>query len=146
MGLRLSIGEASACGPRTENQDALRVVTPAPALAASKGHLLAIADGVSQCANGGLAARSSLQALALDYYATPETWAIVQSLDRLLLAQNRWLQANGGGQPLLTTLTALVLRGTRYTLAHVGDCRAYLWRDGELLRQTSDHVWEQPHM
>ncbi|MBF2976156.1 serine/threonine-protein phosphatase, partial [Pseudomonas aeruginosa] len=50
------------------------------------------------------------------------------------------------GQPLLTTLTALVLRGTRYTLAHVGDCRAYLWRDGELLRQTSDHVWEQPHM
>lgn len=146
MGLRLSIGEASACGPRTENQDALRVVTPAPALAASKGHLLAIADGVSQCADGGLAARSSLQALALDYYATPETWAIVQSLDRLLLAQNRWLQANGGGQPLLTTLTALVLRGTRYTLAHVGDCRAYLWRDGELLRQTSDHVWEQPHM
>ncbi len=146
MGLRLSIGEASACGPRTENQDALRVVTPAPALAASKGHLLAIADGVSQCADGGLAARSSLQALALDYYATPETWAIVQSLDRLLLAQNRWLQANGGGQPLLTTLTALVLRGTRYTLAHVGDCRTYLWRDGELLRQTSDHVWEQPHM
>ncbi|MCT2377875.1 bifunctional protein-serine/threonine kinase/phosphatase [Pseudomonas aeruginosa] len=140
------MGEASACGPRTENQDALRVVTPAPALAASKGHLLAIADGVSQCADGGLAARSSLQALALDYYATPETWAIVQSLDRLLLAQNRWLQANGGGQPLLTTLTALVLRGTRYTLAHVGDCRAYLWRDGELLRQTSDHVWEQPHM
>ncbi|WP_243706944.1 bifunctional protein-serine/threonine kinase/phosphatase [Pseudomonas aeruginosa] len=122
------------------------MVTPAPALAASKGHLLAIADGVSQCADGGLAARSSLQALALDYYATPETWAIVQSLDRLLLAQNRWLQANGGGQPLLTTLTALVLRGTRYTLAHVGDCRAYLWRDGELLRQTSDHVWEQPHM
>ncbi|MCW5310932.1 serine/threonine-protein phosphatase, partial [Pseudomonas aeruginosa] len=140
------MGEASACGPRTENQDALRVVTPAPALAASKGHLLAIADGVSQCADGGLAARSSLQALALDYYATPETWAIVQTLDRLLLAQNRWLQANGGGQPLLTTLTALVLRGTRYTLAHVGDCRAYLWRDGELLRQTSDHVWEQPHM
>lgn len=88
------------------------MVTPAPALAASKGHLLAIADGVSQCADGGLAARSSLQALALDYYATPETWAIVQSLDRLLLAQNRWLQANGGGQPLLTTLTALVLRGT----------------------------------
>ena len=84
------------------------MVTPAPALAASKGHLLAIADGVSQCADGGLAARSSLQALALDYYATPETWAIVQSLDRLLLAQNRWLQANGGGQPLLTTLTALV--------------------------------------
>ncbi|MGN5861871.1 bifunctional protein-serine/threonine kinase/phosphatase, partial [Pseudomonas aeruginosa] len=31
-------------------------------------------------------------------------------------------------------------------LALVGDCRADLRRDGELLRQTSDHVWEHPHM
>lgn len=146
MGLRLSVGEASAIGPRRENQDALRVVTPAPALAASKGYLFALADGVSQCADGGLAARATLQALALDYYATPETWAVAQSLDRLLLAHNRWLQANGGGQPLLTTLTALVLRGRRFTLAHVGDCRAYRWRAGQLDRLSEDHVWEQPGM
>lgn len=146
MTLQLSIGEASAAGPRPENQDALRVVTPAPALAASKGCLFALADGVSQCADGGLAARATLQALAMDYYATPETWAVAQALDRLLLAQNRWLQANGGGQPLLTTLTALVLRGRRFTLAHVGDCRAYRWRDGQLERLTEEHVWEQPEM
>ncbi|MHC5352378.1 protein kinase domain-containing protein [Metapseudomonas furukawaii] len=146
MTLTLSFGEASAIGPRTENQDALRVVTPAPALAASKGYLFALADGVSQCADGGLAARATLQALALDYYSTPETWAVAQSLDRLLVAQNRWLQANGGGQPLLTTLTALVLRGRRYTLAHVGDCRAYRWDGRQLVRLSEDHVWEQPGM
>lgn len=146
MPLQLTTGEASATGPRSENQDALRVVTPAPALAASKGHLLALADGVSQCADGGLAARATLQALALDYYATPETWPVAQSLDRLLLAHNRWLQAAGGGQPLLTTLTALVLRGRRFTLAHVGDCRAYRWHAGKLQRLTSEHVWEQEGM
>ncbi len=146
MPLQLTIGEASAIGPRSENQDAIRVVTPAPALAASKGHLLALADGVSQCADGGLAARATLQALALDYYATPETWPVAQSLDRLLLAHNRWLQAAGGGQPLLTTLTALVLRGRRFTLAHVGDCRAYRWHRGQLQRLTSEHVWEQEGM
>lgn len=146
MSLQLSIGEATAIGPRSENQDALRVVTPTPALAASKGNLLALADGVSQCADGGLAARATLQALALDYYATPETWAVAQSLDRLLLAHNRWLQANGGGQPLLTTLTALVLRGRRFTLAHVGDCRAYRWHADTLELLTEDHVWEQPGM
>lgn len=146
MPLQLTTGEASATGPRSENQDAIRVVTPAPALAASKGHLLALADGVSQCADGGLAARATLQALALDYYATPETWPVAQSLDRLLLAHNRWLQAAGGGQPLLTTLTALVLRGRRFTLAHVGDCRAYRWHAGKLQRLTSEHVWEQEGM
>jgi serine/threonine protein phosphatase PrpC len=115
MSLQLSIAHASAIGPRAENQDALRVVTPAAELAASKGYLCAMADGVSQCADGGLAARSTLQ-------------------------------ANGGGQPLLTTLSALVFRGQRFTLAHVGDCRAYRWLDGELQRISEDHVWEQPGM
>ena len=146
MSLQLSVAHASAIGPRAENQDALRVVTPVAELAASKGFLCAMADGVSQCADGGLAARSTLQALALDYYATPQTWSVAQALERLLLAQNRWLQANGGGQPLLTTLSALVLRGQRFTLAHVGDCRAYRWLDGELQRISEDHVWEQPGM
>ncbi|WP_152222619.1 bifunctional protein-serine/threonine kinase/phosphatase [Pseudomonas sp. SCB32] len=146
MSLTLSFAQASAIGPRDENQDALRVVTPPAGLAASKGHLFAIADGVSHCADGGLAARLTLQALAVDYYATPETWAVAQALDRLLISQNRWLQANGGGQPLLTTLTALVLRGRRFTLAHVGDCRLYRWSAGQLDCLTQDHVWEQPGM
>jgi serine/threonine protein phosphatase PrpC len=146
MSLHLSFAQASAIGPRDENQDALRLVTPAPALAASKGYLFAIADGVSQCADGGLAARSTLQALALDYYATPETWGVAQALDRLLLAQNRWLQANGAGQPLLTTVSALVLRGRRFTLAHVGDCRVYRWHAEQLQRVSEDHVWDQPGM
>ncbi|VVO60244.1 Serine/threonine-protein kinase PknD [Pseudomonas fluorescens] len=146
MSLQLSFAEASAIGPREENQDALRLVTPPPALAASKGYLFAIADGVSQCADGGLAARSTLQALALDYYATPETWGVAQALDRLLLAQNRWLQANGGGQPLLTTVSALVMRGRRFTLAHVGDCRVYRWHANALQRVSEDHVWDQPGM
>ncbi|MNO88850.1 Serine/threonine-protein kinase PrkC [compost metagenome] len=71
---------------------------------------------------------------------------MAQALDRLLLAQNRWLRANGGGQPLLTTLSALVLRGRRFTLAHVGDCRIYRWAAGQLQRISEDHVWDQPGM
>jgi serine/threonine protein phosphatase PrpC len=142
VGLQLRFAEFSASGPRAENQDATRLVTPAPGLAASKGYLFALADGVSQCVDGGLASRSTLQALALDYYSTPETWGVAQALDRLLLAQNRWLQANG----LLTTLSAVVLRGRRFTLAHVGDCRVYRWFEGNLQRISEDHVWEQPDM
>jgi serine/threonine protein phosphatase PrpC len=146
MSLQLNFAQATATGPREENQDALRLVTPAPELAASKGYLFALADGVSQCADGGLAARASLQALALDYYATPATWSVPQALDKLLLAQNRWLRAQGSGQPLLTTLSALVLRGRRFTLAHVGDCRVYRWHEGHLQCLSEDHVWDQPGM
>ncbi|SDS04563.1 Serine/threonine protein phosphatase PrpC [Halopseudomonas xinjiangensis] len=146
MPLQLRTAEFSSAGPRKDNQDAVRIVTPAPRLAASRGHLMALADGVSQCHDGGLAARATLQALALDYYSTPETWSVVQALEKLLTAHNRWLRANGGGQPLLTTLTALVMRGTRYTLAHIGDCRAYMLRNGKLRKLTLEHVWEQPGM
>ncbi len=146
MTLQLAVGEATACGPREENQDALRSVQPAAGLAQSKGYLFALADGVSQCQDGRLAAQSTVQALAMDYYATPETWTVEHSLDRLLLAQNRWLQAAGNGQPLLTTLTALVLRGRRFVLAHAGDCRAYRHSRQGLLQLTRDHVWQQPGM
>jgi serine/threonine protein phosphatase PrpC len=146
MHLQLSYADSSASGPREENQDATRMVSPTLSLAASKGYLFALADGVSQCADGGLAARSTLQALAHDYYATPQTWGVAQALDRLLLAQNRWLHANGGGQPLLTTISALVLRGRRFTLAHIGDCRVYRWCEGQLQRISEDHVWSQPGM
>ena len=44
MSLQLSVAQASAIGPRAENQDALRVVTPVAELAASKGYLCAIAS------------------------------------------------------------------------------------------------------
>jgi protein phosphatase len=38
-----------------------------------------------------------------------------------------------------TTLTAALLNGDELSLAHVGDSRAYLYRDGELKLLTSDH-------
>ena len=38
-----------------------------------------------------------------------------------------------------TTLTAAFVDGDEVSLAHVGDSRAYLFRDGELRRLTSDH-------
>ncbi|XVU20657.1 MerR family transcriptional regulator [Actinoplanes sp. CA-054009] len=52
----------------------------------------------------------------------------------------------GDGQPYedarpVTTLTALLRRGTRLALVHVGDSRAYLLRNGELTQLTQDHTW-----
>ncbi|MNC66244.1 hypothetical protein D3C81_1492130 [compost metagenome] len=53
MALQLNYAESSVSGPRKENQDAIRLVTPAPFLAGSQGYLFALANGVSQCADGG---------------------------------------------------------------------------------------------
>jgi serine/threonine protein phosphatase PrpC len=40
-----------------------------------------------------------------------------------------------------TTLTTVLVRDGRLTLAHVGDSRAYLFHDGELAQLTEDHSW-----
>ncbi|MGB0126847.1 MAG: bifunctional protein-serine/threonine kinase/phosphatase, partial [Rhodocyclaceae bacterium] len=60
------------------------------------------------------------------------------------------LQGHAGKIPdnagMATTLTALVLRGTRYYVAHVGDTRAYLLRGGHLTQLTEDHTWDHPEL
>ncbi len=144
MPLLLRYGQATATGPKSENQDALRLVTPVGGALVSKGNLFLLADGVSHCTDGKLASESSASAVAADYFATPETWGVSESLDKVLKAQNSWLQAQARGGALLTTLSALVLRGGRYTIAHVGDSRVYRYYQNVLKCCTAEHVWTQP--
>jgi hypothetical protein len=40
-----------------------------------------------------------------------------------------------------TTLTAVVVKGEDLVIAHVGDSRAYLIRNGEMRQLTRDHTW-----
>jgi protein phosphatase len=42
-----------------------------------------------------------------------------------------------------TTVTGAMFDGTQLGLAHIGDSRAYLLRDGHLKRLTHDHTWVQ---
>jgi len=42
-----------------------------------------------------------------------------------------------------TTVTAMVINGERYMIGQVGDSRAYLFRDGQLLQITKDHSYVQ---
>ncbi len=146
MAFHLDIGFASLAGRKDINEDFCAAMLPEPGQE-GRGSIVAIADGVSTGGMGKEAAQTTVTSLVRDYYGTPETWDTTVALDRIIGAQNAWLAGlNRRRQPALglTTLTAVVLRGQSYALAHVGDTRAYLLRDGQLTQLTHDHVVEHP--
>jgi protein phosphatase len=61
----------------------------------------------------------------------------VQRANQVLLGYARKHSEEAGD--LGSTLTLAVVEGARLTVAHVGDSRAYLWREGRLQRLTEDH-------
>ena len=142
MSFEIDIGFVSHCGARAINEDFCGAMLPSPAQI-DMGAIAAVADGVSHGGMGREAAQTTVVSVLRDYYGTPETWNTTVALDRIIAAQNAWLAGiNRRRAPAIgmSTLTALVLRGQSYALAHVGDSRAYLLRDGQLVQITHDHV------
>lgn len=148
--LQVDIGHATLEGRRSRNEDYVGATVPEGAELDAKGMLLVVADGVGGHANGREAAEYAVRNLLIDYFATPDTWSVAKSLDTILAASNRWLVGQARRTPdyagMATTLTALVLRGARYYVGHVGDSRAYLLRDGVLTLLTEDHTWAHPEL
>jgi len=148
MSFEVEIGYSSQRGPRERNEDFAGAVH-APRGEESRGLIAAIADGVSSGGDGAEAAQTTVMGLLSDYFAAPDTWEPTVALDRLIAAQNGWLADHNRRRQragALTTLTALALHGQRYTLAHVGDTRAWCVRAdaaGEPLAPlTVDHAFE----
>jgi serine/threonine protein phosphatase PrpC len=148
MPLEIVAGSATTTGKRDCNEDYCGLVMPDAAVLAARGAILAVADGVSGGDAGREAAEYCVRSLLSDYYSTPDTWEVVLAIDRVLAGINRWLVGQGTAhephRTTATTLSALVLRGSRYYIGHVGDTRVYRLRDHALIRLTEDHVWDHP--
>lgn len=150
MSLQIRIGDNSEQGPRKNNEDVIGSVIPEGDQAIAKGVCIAIADGVGGSSNGYEAASMTIKSLLSDYYATPDTWSVQTALEKVIHGVNSWVHTHSVKQKyqssLATTLSALVLKGGRYVIAHVGDTRIYLLRKNKFKLLTTDHVWDRPEM
>jgi len=137
----LEIGFACQSGRHSINEDFVAARRPAPN-EEEMGFICAIADGVYTGGDALMAAQTSVLTLIEDYFGTPPAWSTATALRRLIGSHNRWLAYHNrrSERAALSTLTALVLRGCGWTIAHVGDTRAYLLRAGELRVLTRDHA------
>jgi PPM family protein phosphatase len=126
-------GVTDAGKVRRNNEDALLV---------GEGRdetLFAIADGIGGFEAGEVASRIAIEALKeLEPSATFE--AAIQEANRRILTFGRGDERLSG---MGTTIVAVRFGGTRERpvaeVAHVGDSRAYLLRDGSLRPLTEDH-------
>jgi protein phosphatase len=111
--------------------------------------LLVIADGVGGAAYGDVASSTAVTLLRRLDGGTAATsgdealpalaGAVHRIHDRLaeMVEQDHELDGTS------TTVTAALFDGHRFALAHVGDSRAYLMRDGTLQQLTKDHTFVQ---
>ncbi|NES14512.1 MULTISPECIES: MerR family transcriptional regulator [Micromonospora] len=105
--------------------------------------LLAVADGL-RGPGGAAASAAAIDALRPLELTDAPAAELLATLADAVTAADRTVRAHAtdGHQPA-TTLTAVLRRGTRLALVHVGDTRAYLLRGGELSRLTQDHTYVQ---
>jgi len=107
--------------------------------------LLAVADGYGAAddAPASAAAIDALKPLDTDMPAGDLLNALERAIHSADAAVRDLVAADPSHAGRGTTLTALLLSGSQLALVHVGDCRAYLLRDGDLFQITHDHTMVQ---
>src|SRR5690606_22513393 len=103
-------------------------------------------DGMGGHAGGRVASRVAVD-VVLDAYAASAGEDIEAELRAAVEAANAAVWERSSREPALhgmgTTVVALALRGREAAIAHVGDSRCYLIRDGALRALTLDHSFVQ---
>ncbi|RZJ78290.1 MAG: bifunctional protein-serine/threonine kinase/phosphatase, partial [Brevundimonas sp.] len=114
----------------------------------TRGVVAVVADGVSGSKGGRIAAELAVRSFIDGYMDQDPIVGIPTAGIRAMQGYNRWLNSKGKTDPNMQgaacTFTAVVLRGREATVLHVGDSRAWHFRDGVLTRLTQDHVHDQP--
>jgi protein phosphatase len=125
---------------REDNQDAIRMCKADDPLNAANGYLYAIADGMGGYSHGGVASTLALTVFFETFY-TGKPGKIGQAMRSAIQSANLGVYQHAQKMGRMgTTLTAINLAGNRLHIAHIGDSRAYLIRDGKASCLTNDHT------
>ena len=139
-GDRLEVGALSETGyARDENQDRMS------GSHGPLGHLYIVADGMGGHKGGALAAQMAVEELRQHIGEAAPGVPVDSAIQAAFQAANDAVyQKARSGDPaeegMGTTAVLLLVAGRVATVAHVGDSRAYLYRDKTLSQLTTDHT------
>jgi protein phosphatase len=141
--LRTATAAATDVGKRrTDNEDRYAVWTSDDDPAGSPEVLLVVCDGMGGSNAGEVASRLAVDTV-LRVFEEQHGSDPLAALSEAVQAANQQVWEHSRTRVDLhgmgTTCTAVAVRGTEVHVAHVGDSRAYLVRDGRARQLTSDH-------
>ncbi|WP_372574300.1 protein kinase domain-containing protein [Ruegeria jejuensis] len=150
--LVVELGQYSQIGSKGQkNQDFFGALVPSGSALRLKGVSLAVADGISPSPVSHEAAEISVKSLLTDYYDTSDAWSVKTAASNVISATNAWLYGmNRRAMPEraelghVCTLSALILKGRKAHILHVGDSRIWRVAKNSLEPLTQDHVRFRP--
>ncbi len=129
---------------RKNNEDYYQI-----APVADGGYLFLVADGIGGSAGGEVASQTAVETIVGQLASTTisNQEDCRNALSRAILSAHRAVRQRADTEIELTgmgtTLTMLALWGRQGLIAHAGDSRAYLYRNGNLQQITMDHTLGQ---
>jgi serine/threonine protein phosphatase PrpC len=132
---------------RDHNEDYLGYASPAtPAQVRTHGWLFVLADGVGGHEKGEVASKTAVESMVAGFHNSKDGESHSAVLQRLVQQANTSVfeAAILGGRSsagMATTIVACALRYDRVSVAHVGDSRCYLIRNGKPAQITRDHTF-----
>lgn len=135
--LRFSYGAASHVGHVRETNEDAGFAGP---------YLQIVADGVGGAAAGEIASATTTYVVSALAAARPDQDPAALLAEAAAIAHRelrRGIEDDETRRGMATTMTAALIRDDTVTLAHIGDSRAYLYRDSTLTRLSTDHTFVQ---
>jgi len=135
--LRFSGAGVSDVGRVREHNEDSAFVAPYVAL---------VADGVGGAAAGEVASATAayvVAAMAMSRFGDRPEQIIAESVAAARMSLRRGVADDPSRDGMATTLTVVLSDGERILLGHVGDSRAYLYRDGRVEQISRDHTYVQ---
>lgn len=145
-GVKIQVGVESHTGKvREENQDRVTQFT------SPFGEVFIVADGMGGHLGGATAATTVVQGMQASLTALPECVPVADALSEACRRVNADVYRQGNsGEPAVSgmgsTIVIAVLTMQGLVVGHVGDSRAYLFRDGCLQQITRDHTRVQQYV
>jgi len=142
-GWTLAVGACSSSAAEAENADVYVIYQGDAFGRPGRGIIAAVARGVGAGPRLREAAHVALHGLVEGYFGAAATLGPGRAAGLALGAANAWMFSQSRADPehgMAAALTALIFVGRRVRIIHVGDCRVYRRRGGQLAPLTSDHV------